>query len=159
MVTEIGASEDVLAPYIAGQIEFGYHEYGYYPFDEVNGAYPTADQLAGLDITSDLSLTTIRIQERTTTADHRRLHGIQLGFANGTETPFFTGMDTGEEETVITLDVDPAREISGISMKRWRDTLSGLRLLDEDGDYIVDYTWQPTEESGAWGDVQQIPKG
>jgi outer membrane protease len=55
---------------------------------------------------------------------------------------------------VVTLDVDPKREISGISMKRWRDTLSGLRLLDADGDYIVDYTWQPTEETGTWSEVQ-----
>ena len=89
MLSEVGISESALAPYIAGQIEFGYHKYGYYPFDEVNGAYPTAAQLAELDLSADLSLTTIRIQERTTPEDHRRLHGIQLGFANGTETPFF----------------------------------------------------------------------
>lgn len=50
-------------------------------------------------------------------------------------------MDTGEEEKVTTLNVDPTKEISGISMKTWRDTLSGLRLLDADGEYIVDYTW------------------
>ena len=76
LVSEVGTSEGVLAPYIAGQIEFGYHQYGYYPFDEVNGVYPTANELAELDLASDLSLTTIRIQERTTTQDHRRLHGI-----------------------------------------------------------------------------------
>ena len=63
-------------------------------------------------------------------------------------------MDTGEEETVVTFELDPSKEISGISMKSWRDALSGLRLLDEDGEYIVDYTWQPAEASGAWSDVQ-----
>jgi hypothetical protein len=94
-LSEVGTSAGVLLPYIAGLIEFGYHQYGYYPFDEENGAYPTADQLADLDLSGDLNLTTIRIQERTTTKDHRRLHGIQLGFANDTETPFFKGMDTG----------------------------------------------------------------
>ena len=75
-MSEVGTSEGTLAPYITGQIEFGYHKYGYYPFDEVNGAYPTADQLAELDLSADLSLTTIRIQERTTSGDHHHLHGI-----------------------------------------------------------------------------------
>ena len=41
LISEIGISEDVLAPYIAGQVEFGFHEYGYYPLDEENGVSPT----------------------------------------------------------------------------------------------------------------------
>jgi hypothetical protein len=100
-----------------------------------------------------MSLTTIRIQERTTSKGHYRLHGIQLGFANGVETPFFKGFDTGEVEKIVSIDVDPSREIVGISMKTWKDNLTGLRLLDAGGDYIVDYTWQPHEETGRWGEV------
>jgi hypothetical protein len=50
----------------------------------------------------------------------------------------------------VSIDVDPTRVISGISMKTWKDNLTGLRLFDEEGDYIVDYTWQPHEETGTW---------
>lgn len=43
LMSKVGTSEGVIAPYIAGQIEFGYHQFGYYPFDKVNGIYPTAN--------------------------------------------------------------------------------------------------------------------
>ena len=61
--------------------------------------------------------------------------------------------------TVVTLDVDPTKVVSGISMKRWNDLLTGLRLFDEDGKLLVDYTWQSTRPTGEWSDVQKIPKG
>ena len=112
-----------------------------------------------MDPASDMALTTIRIQERMTSKGHARLHGIQLAFSNGVETPFYKGFNTGQEEHVVTIDVDPTRVISGISMKTWNDNLTGLRLVDEEGDYIVDYTWQPREETGTWQETQWIPQG
>ena len=63
-------------------------------------------------------------------------------------------METIEEENVITLDIDPTKVISGVSMKRWNDHLTGLRLFDEDGNYIVDYTWQTTIPTGDWSEIQ-----
>ena len=44
-------------------------------------------------------------------------------------------------------------------MKRWNDFLTGLRLFDEDGNYLVDYTWQRSNPTGKWSDVQSVPKG
>ena len=76
LTSEIGTSENAITPFIAGQIEFGFHEYGYYPFDEEDGAYPTEEHLANLDLSSDISLTTIRIQVRSTAKDRNHLHGI-----------------------------------------------------------------------------------
>ena len=54
-------SLDVLVPYISGQMEFGYHKYGYYPFDYTNGAYPTQDVVGTLDVSSDLSIEWVKI--------------------------------------------------------------------------------------------------
>ena len=95
----------------------------------------------------------------TSTNGHKKLHGIQLAFSTGVATPLFKGADTGQEENFVLIDVDPSKVISGISMKSWEDDLTGLRMIDEEGNYIVDYTWQPHEETGSWSETKHILAG
>jgi hypothetical protein len=33
MKSAVGVSENAISPYISGQIEFGYHNFNYFPFD------------------------------------------------------------------------------------------------------------------------------
>ena len=73
--SDIVTSTDVIKPYISGQLEFGYNEFGYYPFDKVNGRFPSAAQLLYVD--ADTKLTNMRIEYRITNHDTDiRLHGI-----------------------------------------------------------------------------------
>ena len=70
----------------------------------------------------------IRVAERTTSKGHQRLHGIQLVFANGDETPFFLGHDLHQPEIMHEIPVDPNVMITGIQMKMWKGNLTGIRL-------------------------------
>ena len=88
----------------------------------------------------------IRVAERTTAKNHQRLHGIQLVFANGDETPFFLGHDLHQPEIMHEIPVDPTVIITGIQMKMWKDNLTGIRLhslgeFDSTNFPFVDYTW------------------
>ena len=76
LISEIGVSESAIAPYITGQVEFGFHSHLYYPFDEENGVYPTTENLVNMDLSSNLNLTTIRILERISSKGTHHLHGI-----------------------------------------------------------------------------------
>ena len=40
----IGTSREPLYPYVSAQLDFGYHQYGYYHYDVVN-AYPSSTQI------------------------------------------------------------------------------------------------------------------
>jgi len=73
----MATSETKFHPYISDQLEFGYHLYGYYPFDKTN-AYPSKEQLEQLDVEDDPNLLTIILEERVINDLDHRLHGIQL---------------------------------------------------------------------------------
>lgn len=143
--SELGTSEGTLIPFITDQLEFGYNEYNYFPFDQLHGKYPTKEEMATLDFTDEWKLNMIRIEERHTEDDTQRLHGIQLGFSNGVETPFFKGKETGQEMTLHEIPVDPTIEIRGVQMKMWKDNLTGIRLLNPEWEHFVDYTWEEGE--------------
>ena len=85
---------------------------------------------------------------RQTRGGHNKLHGIQIGFSDGSNSPLFQGFRTKDETTEIVLEIDAQRTVKGISFKQWEDNLTGLRIFDENGDYLVDYTWQANESSG-----------
>ena len=42
-------------------------------------------------------------------------------------------------------------------MKQWRDRITGIRLFDDEGDYLVNYSINEIE--GDWSDAKQIPHG
>ena len=52
----VGISSEPLHPFISGQLEFGYHDYGYYPFHE-EAAYPSEQQLMDFDVTANSNIT------------------------------------------------------------------------------------------------------
>ena len=78
---------------------------------------------------------------------------MQIGFSDGTESPRFKGFRTADETTEIELSIDAGRTVQGVSFKQWKDNLTGLRMFDEDGEMLVDYTWQEAEASGDWSDM------
>ena len=68
------------------------------------------------------------------------LHGIQLKFADGSETPYYHGMKIGQKTQVEIHDIDTQR-IAAIAMQQTKDKFTGIRFLDETGDFIFNYTW------------------
>ena len=57
------------------------------------------------------------------------------------------------------LEVDTSRDIVSVQMKIFRDELTGIRMFDAEGNYVIDYTWQDHEESGKWAQEQKIGSG
>ena len=60
------------------------------------------------------------------------------------------------------IKVDPSREIRYVSIKHSNGTnIKGLRLLDEDEEYIVNKTWYARSEyftdMGVWSTMKEIP--
>lgn len=79
--------------------------------------------------------------ERTTQEGTKRLHGIQLIFSNDSQTPYFKGFETTDELHETTLDLDEGKQVASIQMKLFRDQLTGIRMIDAAGEYIINYTW------------------
>ena len=44
-------------------------------------------------------------------------------------------------------------------MKVYGENLTGLRMIDVQDEYVVDYTWQTGEETGTWSRMQNISSG
>lgn len=90
-----------------------------------------------IDVEEDQNLATIVLEERVIRDNDYRLHGIQLQFANGDESTFYRGMKTGQEANTIELELDQDRRIAGIQMKQFKDRLTGIAILDDDGEIMV----------------------
>ena len=87
------------------------------------------------------------------------LSAIQLEFTNGFKTPFYETEGSKEAEPPIkpkNLYVDPERTIREISMMVTGSSptslrfIRGLRLIDEKGEFIVDYKWCASNLEGDW---------
>ena len=79
------------------------------------------------------------------------LSGIQLKFTNDFETPAFqAGCEEEQGKEFKCIKVDPQKHIAAISMNVYVGAVHGVRLIDEKGDYIVDYTWHAKGALGQW---------
>ncbi len=72
------------------------------------------------------------------------LNGIQMEFANLTGTPFFQPTSLIKREgdrrqtiTYKTVGIDVEKSIRRVSMKVYQSQIGGLRLIDEDGEYVL----------------------
>ena len=60
---------------------------------------------------------------------------------------------------IKTIPIDTLRTIRSISLKMHEKKLiNGIRLIDEEGNNIVDETWETRFNSGTWVS-KQIPEG
>ena len=66
------------------------------------------------------------------------LAGIQFIFSENTQCPLF---QTPESESTIeqTIDLDTSKTVKYVSMNVYGSYYAGLRLLDDKGEYIVDF--------------------
>ena len=70
------------------------------------------------------------------------MSGIQLEFTHKFETPpFQAGIEKEIGREFKCIEVDPQRQIAAISMNVYVGAIHGVRLIDEKGEYILDYTW------------------
>ena len=74
---------NVLTPYVSDELVFGYYKDQYFPLDYENQAYPAKGQISELNLTEDVQVSRIKLCERMTESEHKRLHGIQLFFSDG----------------------------------------------------------------------------
>jgi len=85
------------------------------------------------------------------------LSGIQLEFTNGKQTPMFQTEKAKRKDPLIQLkkvNVDTSKTIAAIAMKvADGNYLNALRLIDTDGEFVVDVSWDGAEEdedAGEW---------
>ena len=84
-------------------------------------------------------------------SDFYSLSGIQLAFSNGISTPLFETSATYWDE-LKNVEVDTTRTIRYISLRFNSVAYEGLRLYDEQKDYILDLTWHESPK-GGWSDL------
>ena len=64
-------------------------------------------------------------------------------------------------DELIQVQIDPTKKITGVQVKNqsWGD-LHGLRLIDENGDFVFNETWYESGlfSKGAWGEVVDLPQ-
>ena len=130
-----------------------------HPLDYENSQYPK--NIENLDLSKDTQLSGIKLFEKTTEDGSILLDGIQLFFSDTSHSPLFKAADTNEETVQEKyLDLDTTRTISGIQMKMFGDNLTGIRMIDAQDNYLVDYTWEADEEkTGTWTRMQTISTG
>ena len=87
------------------------------------------------------------------------LSQIQFVFDNGTASPWCSADGAREAETLVSVDIDHRKRITGIQARVYeRDgKMEGLRLIDEDGAYQLDETWYTFAEPEPWGEVLPVP--
>ena len=70
------------------------------------------------------------------------LSGMQLEFSNGIKTPMFqAGMEAEMGWDPKTIKIDTTRKIAQISMNVHVGAIHGMRLIDDNGEYIMNVTW------------------
>ena len=91
--------------------------------------------------------------------DRGRLTALELLFSNEVETPLYEDEGYKQDDFMWKfIDIDPSRQIRSISVRSdvagW---IFGLRLMDENGENIVDANWNKVED-GDWV-TKDIPAG
>ena len=95
---------------------------------------------------------------------HGGLTGIQFVFTDGHKTPLFEVPRAMGRDQLKTIELDTAKTITKIAMTVCEDDpeqgpqISGLRLLDEKGIYVVNVTFMKKEHYGQWV-TKPIQKG
>ena len=148
-----------MTPYVADELVFGYYLDQFFPLDYENQSYPPNGLIDEINLTEDVQLSGIKLCERITENDHKRLHGIQLFFNEGSASPYFKGFDTEDELRETYFELEPSQEIAGIQMKLYKDELTGIRMFDYEDNFIIDYTWQDHYYSGTWSAVNEVGPG
>ena len=135
---------------IAGEISFGIASTNY------DCIYPQPEALSLMPTDENIRLKTIKFKQFENT---KFLSAIKLEFSNGMETPLFqAGMEVEVGRDAKILKVDTSRRIAQISMNVHVGAAHGLRLKDDNGDYIIDIVWHVKGALGEWV-THDIPKG
>ena len=76
---------------------------------------------------------------------------MQLVFKNDVKTPLLQHNETGEKDFKLkSADAKNSNSIRQISVKSHGPNIDGLRLIDSNGDYIVDIEWYERKTVGEW---------
>ena len=92
------------------------------------------------------------------------LKALQLSFTSDIKTPFFEKPQVAEKDpsgiyAIKRATVDPDKRISQIciKLKRPDNILCGMRLMDDNGDSLLELEWQKRDDS-EW-DTRDVPAG
>ena len=139
-------------PEITGLIDFGDQN------EDWNNIYPTKEQIEKHPRDRLIKLKTIRYKEYY----FGELSGIQFEFTNGIKTPMFETERAKRKDPLIelkTIEIDTSKTIGRICMKVSDGSyINGLRLVDNNGNYIVDVNWDEITNEGEWIE-HEIPEG
>ena len=82
---------------------------------------------------------------------------MQLHFSNGVSSPMIGLLNQNRYRKKI--DIDTTKTIRYVSMRVYSDGFQGIRLLDMEGDLIVEEIWGDPRLGGEWTIANEIPKG
>ena len=65
-----------------------------------------------------------------------------------------------DDDELVQVDIDHRRKITGAQarVQEKEGKIEGLRLIDEDGNFVFDETWYSFGEPEPWGDVASLPE-
>lgn len=131
-----------LTPMLSGELSFGIASNNY------DCIYPEPETLSLMPLEKKILLKTIKIKQF---ENNKFLSAIQLEFTNGMSTPLFqSGIEEELGRQPKSLNIDPTRRIAQVSMNVHVSSIHGLRLLDDNGDYIIDIVWHCKGALGEW---------
>ena len=153
---EIPAEPKVVIPtssdgQFKGEIEFGVEEleYGY--------EWPSTQELAGFDIGDDWRLSQIKYKRN---RDQFSLSYLQFVFNSGYEAPPCMAKRARETDELVVVDIDHRRKVTGVQVRMFEKDgkIEGMRLIDDEGQYVFDETWYGFGEPEPWGEVVALPE-
>merc|ERR1712187_821203 len=83
---------------------------------------------------------------------------------NGYATPFEETYSPGNADmgAVKSISIDPSKQITAVSVKADGPWMKGLRLYDENGNYILNSTWYignvDNQNFGEWTEPTALPE-
>ena len=78
------------------------------------------------------------------------LFGIQLGFTNGSQSPYFHTKYVNDETELNWTEIDTSRTIRKVSVYLTGKTfISRLRFIDENDENIIELLWDE-RDTGKW---------
>ena len=134
-------------PEIDAAIDFGE------PVEEWEYVYPDEEKLAELPSFKPNKLRAINYK---ISSVHGGLTGFQLVFTDGHKTPLFEVPRAMGRDQLKTIELDTSKTITKVAMTVCEDDpeqgplISGLRLIDEKGIYVVNASFMKKEHLGTW---------
>ena len=103
-------------------------------------------QLQAWSRLTDVKLSAIRIK---CSNNRSALTGIQFVYQNGFESPLFQTDGAIQNNIIYTVNLDTSKTVRKVSIKVDEQKIGGLRLYDENNEFIMNSSWS-SDRRGHW---------